>query len=216
MSAVAGCKGGGGNSDSAAAPATAAPTPDATSNHAPTISGAAPATVAANAAYTFAPQATDADGDQISFQIQNKPSWAAFSTVTGQLSGTPTATHAGAYAGITITASDGKTSASLPAFTITVAQASTGGSGGTGAATLSWTAPTENTDGTSLRDLAGFVIMYGESSTALTHSVRIENPSVGTYVLQDLPAGTHYFAIKAYAASGAESEMSGTVSKRIG
>lgn len=83
-------------------------------------------------------------------------------------------------------------------------------------ATLSWTAPTENTDGSALIDLAGFVIVYGESGTSLNQTVRIDNPSVDTYVFQDLPAGRHYFAIKAYAESGAESDLSTTVSKQTG
>lgn len=219
MTALAGCKGGGGsgsnNVSSSAEVSNQAPGPDANGNHAPTISGTAPTSVAPNAAYSFRPQVADADGDQLSFQIRNKPSWATFNTVTGQLAGTPASSHAGVYTGIAITATDGKSSASLPAFSITVSTAASGDSAH-GGATLSWTAPTENTDGTALTDLAGFIIVYGESSTALTQSVRIDNPSVGTYVFQDLPAGTHYFAIKAVAASGAESDLSSMVSKQIG
>jgi len=83
-------------------------------------------------------------------------------------------------------------------------------------ATLSWTAPTENTDGSALTDLAGFVILHGQSSTKLDQSVRIDNPSVSTYVLEDLPAGMHYFAVRAFTKSGAESEPSAMVSKQIG
>ena len=94
----------------------------------------------------------DPDGDTLTYSIQNRPSWATFNTSTGRLSGTPTAAHAGSYANIIISVSDGAASASLPAFTITVAQPSTG------SATLSWTAPTQNTDGSSLTNLAGFRI----------------------------------------------------------
>lgn len=84
------------------------------------------------------------------------------------------------------------------------------------AATLTWVAPTENVDGSALTDLAGFRIVYGNSPDALTQVVQISNPSISTYILENLPAGTHYFAVKAYNASGAESANSQIASKVIG
>jgi hypothetical protein len=71
-------------------------------------------------AYSFQPSAADADGDPLTFSAVGVPSWATFSTATGRLSGTPPKGSAGTYSGITITVSDGKASASLPAFSITV------------------------------------------------------------------------------------------------
>jgi hypothetical protein len=221
LSTLAGCKsGGGGSQDSTTAPAMvpannqagSSPTqpPASNGNTAPTIGGTAAGSIAANSLYSFAPAAKDADGDQITFQIQNKPSWATFSTVTGQLTGTPM--QAGVFANVVITASDGKASASLPPFSIAVASAvqATAGS-----ATLQWIAPTQNTDGTQLTDLAGFVIVYGSSSNALTKSVRIANASVDRYVFDALPAGTYYFGVKAYTSGGIESEVSSVASKKI-
>jgi hypothetical protein len=216
LSALAGCKGGGGGSQAASssAPSAGATAPDASGNHAPTIGGSAPTSAAANAGYSFKPTASDVDGDAVTFQIQNKPSWATFSTVTGQLSGTPTLAQAGQYANIVITASDGKASATLPAFTVTVSQQAVAGASGT--TSLSWVAPTQNTDGSPLTNLAGFIIVYGASSNELSQSVQIDNPSVDSYVLQDLPAGTYYFGIKAYNQNGEESAVSTTVTKQIG
>jgi len=49
--------------------------------------------------------------------------WATFSSVTGQLSGTPTSAHVGSHANVTISVSDGKASAALAPFTISVAAA---------------------------------------------------------------------------------------------
>ncbi len=49
--------------------------------------------------------------------------WATFSSATGQLSGTPTAANVGSYANVVISVSDGKASAALAPFTITVAAA---------------------------------------------------------------------------------------------
>ena len=62
------------------------------SNRAPTISGAPATSVTAGQAYSFRPTAADADNDTLGFSIQNRPTWATFSSVTGQLSGTPSAT----------------------------------------------------------------------------------------------------------------------------
>jgi hypothetical protein len=44
----------------------------------------------------------------------------------------------------------------------------------------------------------------------------IANPGVTTYVVPELGPGTHCFAIRAYDASGLESDLSAEVSKRIG
>jgi hypothetical protein len=92
-------------------------------NRAPVISGAPATTVQAGTAYSFKPTASDPDGNALTYSIANKPTWATFSTSTGQLSGTPSATHVGTYANIRITVSDGKATASLPAFSIEVQSA---------------------------------------------------------------------------------------------
>ena len=76
-----------------------------------------------------------------------------------------------------------------------------------------WTAPTQNTDGSALTNLAGFRIYYGTSSTALTQIVQIANPSVSTYVVEGLSPTTYYFAVRAYTSSGAESVNSNVATK---
>jgi hypothetical protein len=216
-STLTGCKSGGGGDDAAGA-ATAVPSVNPTpspaptagaANVAPTISGTATAAATLNKPYAFAPVATDSNGDQLTFQIKNKPSWATFSTVTGQLSGTPKIV--GTFANIVISATDGKASAALPSFSIAV-QAAQSGAG----ATLEWVAPTQNVDGSALTNLAGFVISYGHSSETLTETVRIENPSIDTYTFDQLPAGSYYFGVKAYNVAGVESDLSSVVAKQIG
>jgi Putative Ig domain len=209
--ALSGCGGGGDSSSAAAGPVSqqpVAPSPDPPSaNAAPTISGATVQSVNADTAYAFTPSANDADGDTLSFQIANKPTWATFSTVTGALSGTPTPAHAGSYANVSISVSDGKASASLPPFSIDVVQAVIDGD------TLSWTAPTQNEDGSAITDLAGFTIVFGSSPTVLHRSVRVANPTVDRYVFDSLQAGTYYFAVRAYTATGVQSPLSNVVSK---
>ena len=222
--ALAGC-GGGGNSSSTPAnpvaqepatpgapppdPVTPSPAPEPQPNSAPTISGTTISSVNADAAYSFRPTALDADSDTLTFQIENKPVWAVFSTVTGELSGAPTPAHAGTYASILISVSDGQASASLPSFSITVVDSVIDGD------TLYWTAPTATVDGGPLVDLKGFTIAYGPSKTMLHRSLRIDNPSVNRYVFDNLPSGTHYFAVSAYTASGAQSPWSNIVSKVV-
>ena len=177
-------------------------------NRAPTISGSPVQTINVGGAYVFAPVATDADGDTLTFSIANKPAWATFSTATGRLSGTPAVANVGTYSGIAITVSDGKASTALTAFSIAVTQVATG------SATLTWTAPTQNTDGTSIINLSGYRIYYGTSSSAMTQLVDISNASVSTYVLSNLSPATWYFAVKALA-NGVESDASNVASKVI-
>jgi hypothetical protein len=85
----------------------------------------------------------------------------------------------------------------------------------TGSATVSWSAPTTNSDGSALTDLAGYRVYYGESATALTQSVNISSASTTSYVVQGLASGTWYFAVTAVTNTGAESARSAVVSKTV-
>jgi Putative Ig domain len=181
----------------------------ASANNAPTISGSPAKSVNVGSAYSFRPTAADADGDKLTFSISNKPSWATFSTSTGQLSGTPGSSATGTHSNIAISVSDGKSSRSLSAFAIAVNPTATS------SATLSWTPPTQNTDGSTLTNLAGYRLYYGTSATALTQSIQIANPSVSTYVIDGLTPTTYYFAVRAYTSGGAESTNSNVASKTL-
>ncbi len=59
----------------------------------------------------------------LTFTIANRPTWATFNTNTGRLQGTPAPSNVLTYGNIVISVSDGKASAPLPAFSITVASA---------------------------------------------------------------------------------------------
>lgn len=100
------------------------PATHAATNQPPRISGTPPTSVQAGSNYSFQPQAQDPERRRLTFSISNKPSWAQFSTRTGRLSGTPRTRHAGTTAGIVIRVSDGRRSAALPAFSITVTNGS--------------------------------------------------------------------------------------------
>ena len=87
---------------------------------------------------------------------------------------------------------------------------------GTGTATVSWEAPTTFTNGEPLTDLAGYRIYFGTDANNLVGSVTLNSIGLQTYVIDDLGAGTWYFAVKAYTSAGAESALSQVVSKTIG
>jgi hypothetical protein len=76
--------------------------------------------------------------------------------------------------------------------------------------TLSWAAPNENTDGTALTNLAGYVIYYGTIASAMTNKINITTVGVQTYVITDLSSGQWYFTINAVNAAGVESGSAGT------
>jgi len=81
--------------------------------------------------------------------------------------------------------------------------------------TLSWVAPTLNTDGTILNDLAGYTIDYGTSATAMTQSVTVTGATSTRYTIASLAPGTYYFSVTAYSSAGTQSTPSPTVSKTI-
>jgi len=180
------------------------------STSAPTIGGTPPTQVTAGQAYSFTPTASGPAGTTLSFSITNMPAWAAFNASTGALTGTPSSSYVGTFSNIQISVSDGTQSAALPAFSIQVNAAATNGS-----AVLSWVAPTTNTDGTPLTDLAGFIINYGTSPSALTQSVTVSGASATGYTVQGLSAGVWYFTVTAYTSVNTQSAPSNVGSENI-
>ena len=175
-------------------------------NSPPVISGTPPTSVVYSTLYRFEPTASDADGDILHFSIKNAPPWASFDRKTGTLTGTPGLEHIGeVYKGIKISVTDGAADAELEAFGITVLSI------GTGSVELSWLAPTENVDGSSLEDLAGFRLYWGRSPGKYDYSVTIDNPAILTYRVEGLAPATYYFAATAFNAEGAESDYSNEV-----
>lgn len=179
-------------------------------NQAPTISGTPMTSAKTNQPYAFQPAAVDPDGDKVTFSVQNKPAWASFDSTTGRLAGSPSSSSTGKFSGITIVASDGTDDNQLAPFDITVTSTAA-----TGSATLSWQPPTENTDGTPLTNLAGYVISYGTQSNAMATEVRISSPGITSSVIEGLTPATWYFTVRAYTSAGVESMPSAVGSKTV-
>ena len=125
------------------------------------------------------------------------------------LSGVPGLTDSASFTNIIISVSDGTATTSLPAFSLAVLQAPTG------KATISWTPPTTNVDGSALTDLANYRIRYGRSSSALDQTATVGNPGLTSYTVESLSQGTWFFGVVAVNSNGVESDLSDVASKTI-
>jgi hypothetical protein len=168
--------------------------------------------VVAGTAYSFQPTVTPTT-PTVTFSVANPPTWATFDPSTGALTGTPTTADVGTSANITITAGNGTTNALLGPFTITVTAPPAPPPSATGSASLSWAAPTQNTDGSALTDLAGYKIYYGTTAGQLSQVISINATGSTSYVVTGLASGTYYFAVAALASDGTESAQSDVGSK---
>lgn len=84
-----------------------------------TISGTPPSAVTVGQTYSFTP-ATNRSPKSVRFSVSNKPGWMTFSSYKGTLYGVPSSANIGTYSNITITVTDGSTSATLAPFSVTV------------------------------------------------------------------------------------------------
>jgi len=84
-----------------------------------------------------------------------------------------------------------------------------------GSATLSWTPPTLNTDGSPLTDLASYKVYYGNESGNYHTSIQISNNGMTIYVVEHLTSNTYYFVMTAINSSGEESDFSNEASKQV-
>ena len=198
-----------GTSTAATTPASptpvAAPPPAAVS-----LQGTPAATITAGNNYSFQPVLA-AGGGTITFKVTGQPKWAQFDSDTGTIDGIPSMSDVGTSAPISITASNGTTASTIGPFTIAVIAPAPV----TGSAQLGWAAPTQNTDGTPLTNLAGYHIYYGTSASALSQTIDVASPSTTSYEISNLSAGTYYFSVVAYNTDGVDSSDSNVSEKTI-
>jgi len=188
-------------------PISAAPSARAMST--PSLSGTPPTTAVVGQLYSFKPTARDSSGGILNFNIQNKPAWAAFNTSTGELAGTPIAMDSGTVANIVIGVSAGSGSPATLPFSVHVLPAASKG------VTIAWAPPTENTDGSSLTNLAGYRIHYGTSPSELGHTIEIDNADASSYTITSLSPGIWYFAVSALNSDSIESDLSSKATTTI-
>jgi hypothetical protein len=88
--------------------------------------------------------------------------------------------------------------------------------GAQGSATLSWTPPTHNDDGSVLTDLAGFKIYHSTTQGSDYQLMTIiSDPNITTYVTEELSIGFHYFVATAFNVDDIESIYSNEAVKEI-
>ena len=75
-------------------------------------------------------------------------------------------------------------------------------------ATVSWSAPLLNTDGTALTDISGYRIYYGTSADELSQSILISGSGITSHALLGLVPGTYYIAVATLNSIGAASVLS--------
>jgi hypothetical protein len=84
-----------------------------------------------------------------------------------------------------------------------------------GGVTLAWELPTETSSGAPIGTLSGFLIHYGTDANVLSETIIVDNPGLLTYVVDTLPKGTYYFAVRALTTDGDTSALSNVISKVI-
>jgi len=84
-----------------------------------------------------------------------------------------------------------------------------------GSATLSWSPPTSNVDGTPVTNLAGYRVKYGQQASNLSETLSVPSPGITSVVIENLSAGTWYFAVSAYTTANIESDLSNLAQKTL-
>jgi hypothetical protein len=162
--------------------------------------------------YSFTPTVVATAGSSLTYSVAGKPSWAQFSAATGTLSGTPTAANVATDRNIVVSVSDGTKSAALIPFSILVEAAVTTPPG---SASLIWSKPAQNTNGSPLTDLAGFIVRYGTNAAALSSQISVGSPGTTSVQIDNLNPGIWYFEVAAVTAANVIGEFSAVVSKAI-
>ncbi len=174
-------------------------------NSAPTITGLAVTAAEVGRPYAFQPTASDADGDTLTFSIQQKPTWASFDTTSGTLSWN---TGGGGRWHLFKRIDQRKRRHT---------QRHLAGLRHHGCALVikerdpELDGPVHEHDGTALSDLAGYTVFYGMASRAYSASIKLSGAAASSVVIEGLAAGTWYFSIKSTNVSGVESDYSGEV-----
>lgn len=194
-----------GKSTASLAPFSIAVQGGTTTNRVPTINGSVVTSIEAGTPYAFKPSASDADGDPLTYSISGKPAWATFDRTTGTLYGTPGIADVGTYSNIVISVSDGIATSAMPAFSLTVTPAATR------SVTVKWVAPTQNTDGTPLTNLSGYLVFYGTASQQYSTSMYLPGAASSSVTVEGLAPGTYYFTVKAVNNVGVESTFANEV-----
>jgi hypothetical protein len=124
--------------------------------------------------------------------------------------GRPTTADVGQTDSIELSATDGTSIAALAAFRITVEQV------GPVSYTVNWSPPTENEDGSPLKDLAGYRIYYGTVSRQYSEEIVLDSPGITSYVIENLVPGRYFLVMTSVNLSDTESRHTPELSFDLG
>lgn len=82
-------------------------------------------------------------------------------------------------------------------------------------ASLNWTAPTLNVDGTSYTNPGGYRVQWGRAANDLTESAYLNDPAARTWTSPALAPGAWFFALRAFNALGLESDPTNVVTRTM-
>ncbi len=154
-------------------------------NQPPTISGVPASSVTEDEFYTFTPEASDPEDDNMTFSVSNLPEWASFDELSGTISGAPVTEDIGFYENIIISVFDGELSISLDEFSIDVLAA-----------------PVLIPENLLLSKVEGYSISMGTSLDSMTDRGFLGIDS-DTITASDLDAAdTYYVSVKIFDADG--------------
>ncbi len=172
------------------------------------ILGTPPNTAVVGEFYSFTPTVVAPAGSSFTYTVAGKPNWAQFSAATGTLSGTPTAANVSTDPNIVVSVSDRAKSAALPAFSIAVEPAL---ATPPGTANLSWSKPVQNTNGSPLTNLVGFIVRYGRSAEALSSEISVGSPNATSAQIDNLTPGNWFFEVAAVNVANVAGQFSAVV-----
>ena len=174
-------------------------------NSAPSIEGEPSKAVVINTYFAFEPSAFDPDGDVLTFDIVNLPSWAAFDALTGTITGTPDIADVGYYDEISISVTDGYASTTLKTFAVDVVAAAHG------TITVSLAPPTEREDGSAFEEISGYRIYWGTEEGNYPDSATLSQSGIIAHVIDGLLPETYYIVATVIDSEGVESDFSAPV-----
>jgi hypothetical protein len=78
---------------------------------------------------------------------------------------------------------------------------------------VSWNVPNARTDGSALplSEIAGYTVHYGLSLGDYSTHIKVNDNSIVSTVINDIPAGTYYVAVSARDTEGLESDYSDAI-----
>lgn len=156
-------------------------------NTAPVITSTAIATATVGIAYTYDVNATDADGDTLSYLLTTNPTGMTINSTTGLISWTPTAS--GTY-NVTVSVSDGKGGVVNQSLAITVID-----SGSSSGMLTVTNIPTYSTTNTLTGAYAGQISLSGITIELTGTTYTTTTDSSGNFAFGNLPEGTYQIKI---------------------